>query len=351
MPVFGSLALRPKLILAFTRMALMAGVCGTVGLAFVDRIGTTVSVFSEVTSPLLMESNALLGNAVRMRSIVFRGVTEGKDPAQVSQRLSQLDAANDLHIQRLGALAARANIGIRPETIEQNKRDYVRTLGAMIHYTVRDQELSAITKERLADFDLKHNALRTFLTGLANRAEGKLSASEDQAKVRVQTGSATVDELGELLANVLTETYPVLQNNNKLLQQVEQLDEMAKLIMAQAKPDDLAAIEQEVNGTFKTIDSILAKLAGRLRDAEGRADVAGIRERVPDLKANFIGADGLLAGRRQALEADIEIASSRGNIAAIERAYSGVLSETEQWSADSMGMPGSAPNTALRRPA
>jgi hypothetical protein len=71
LPSLRSLKLRPKLILAFAGMAIMAGLCGAVGLLFVDRIGTSVSVFVDVTSPLLRESMALVDNAQRMRSVFF----------------------------------------------------------------------------------------------------------------------------------------------------------------------------------------------------------------------------------------------------------------------------------------
>lgn len=54
--------LRPRLILAFGAMALMTALCGAVGFLFVERIGSTVSVFSDVTSPLLTESTALITN-------------------------------------------------------------------------------------------------------------------------------------------------------------------------------------------------------------------------------------------------------------------------------------------------
>src|SRR6202047_3524101 len=239
-----SLTLRPKLILAFIGMAAMAGISGSVGLVFVDRIGSTVSVLSDVTFPLLMESTALLDNAVRMRVTVFRGRAEGENVDQLSRRLAQLDAAGNLHIQKLRDLAGQAQFGVPWEAIEQNKLDYVHILDSMVRHFVREREASRITKERLAEFDVMHQKLRTILLALANRAEGQINAGEDEAKVRAQTGTTTVDELGELISNLLTEVYPVLQGASKVMHQVEQLDEMAKLIIAQTNPDDLLAIEQ-----------------------------------------------------------------------------------------------------------
>ena len=325
-----SLTLRPKLILAFIGMAAMAGICGSVGLVFVDRIGSTVSVLSDVTSPLLMESTALLDNAVLMRTSVVRGRAEGENIDQLSQRLAQLDAAGNLHIQKLRDLAGRAQFGVPWEAIEQNKLDYVHTLDGMVRHFIREQEASRITKERSGEFDVMHQKLRTILLALANRAEGKITAGEDEAKVRAQITATTVDELGELISNLLTEVYPVLQGAYKVMHQVEQLDEMAKLIIAQANPEDLLATEQTANITFKTIDSVLAKLAGRLRDADGKDMLTRVRLGVAELKAAALGTDGLLVRRREALAAEVEMANDRATIARIERAYVGALNDIEQ---------------------
>jgi hypothetical protein len=67
LPLFKPLMIRSKLVIAFSAMAAMTLFCGTVGFVFVERIGKSVSVFSDVTSPLLTESLALMDNAQQMR--------------------------------------------------------------------------------------------------------------------------------------------------------------------------------------------------------------------------------------------------------------------------------------------
>src|SRR5580704_12175866 len=78
-----SLTLRRKLILAFLGAAMMAALCGGVGLVFVTQIAANVAVFSEVTSPLLTQSVTLLDDARKTRSLTFRVVLGGETVANL----------------------------------------------------------------------------------------------------------------------------------------------------------------------------------------------------------------------------------------------------------------------------
>jgi diguanylate cyclase (GGDEF)-like protein/PAS domain S-box-containing protein len=272
---------------------------------------------------------ALLDNAVRMRSTVFRGITDGYSAEKLSQQLAALDADGDRHMQALRDLVAKAGISVKVEPIGQNKHDYVTILDGMIRRSLRNRDASSAATERLADFDMKHENLRTLLVAALNRAEGQFNAGKDAAKAQAQTGTATVDQLGELVSNLLTEVYPILQGVGTLMQRVEQLDETAKLIVAQTDPGGLADAEKTIEGTFGTVDSVLAQLAGHLHAADDQAMVADIGRAAAELKAATLGPDGLLAKRRAALVANAEIANERAALASIERSYAGMLDEME----------------------
>src|SRR6185436_7235421 len=65
---FASMRLREKLAAPYLALALIAAVCGVAGLAIVHRVTASVSVLSEVTSPLLIETMGVVNNAHQMRS-------------------------------------------------------------------------------------------------------------------------------------------------------------------------------------------------------------------------------------------------------------------------------------------
>src|SRR5262249_4522325 len=252
--------LRPKLIAAFACMAAMAGCSGAVGLLYVDRIGTNVAVFSDVTSPLLGESMALVENARRLRSIFLRAIATGENTEELARQVDELHATSLRHLQERRRLAEAARIDVQAEVAQQLEQEFVRTLRDMLVSYRREQAASRAAMERHADFQAQRKQVRTLLAELSDRLEGRLAKTEDEAKVQVQTGSTTIDELGELLSTILTEIYPALQSSQKLMRSLEYLDDVIEASPAQMGAAELAASEQRATTAFKTIRAGLMKL-------------------------------------------------------------------------------------------
>jgi diguanylate cyclase (GGDEF)-like protein len=322
---FKSLMLRPKLVMAFAGMAALAGLCGAIGLLFVNRIGTNVAVFSEVTSPLLTESMALVENARRMRSVFFRVVNGGDAGDRLAQTLADIHAESHGHLTALRRLAAQARIDIRLDEAEQRENEFTRTLEGMMGAHRREQVATSGTKDRWASFETQHRMLTDVLADRINRAESNMMRSGEEAKAQVLTGVATVDGLRKVLSDVLTEIYPVLQGLDKLQQQSERVDEAVKLLLAQSDPAALTTIEQQAATAFETTGSALNALAGRLRDAEGTAELVAILEIFGDIERVVLGPDGLFAWQRDALTASGEVAKGRETIDRIDRSYLEIL--------------------------
>src|SRR5581483_5660556 len=85
--------LRTRMTVAFLCLSGLIGICGASGLFFVQRIGATVSIFSEVTSPLLGQTVSLVDNAQRMRAAFLAAVNDEGTDMHSAATLTQLDAA------------------------------------------------------------------------------------------------------------------------------------------------------------------------------------------------------------------------------------------------------------------
>ncbi|MEA2937524.1 MAG: hypothetical protein QOC56_1028, partial [Alphaproteobacteria bacterium] len=313
-----TLKLRAKLIAAFAGMATMAGFCGIVGLVFVQRIGASVSMFSDVTSPLLTESDAVVDNARRLRATVFRVLASGEI---MPEKLAQLRADGTRHLQALRELAAKAKIEVALDDVEQYKREFVQILERMSEVSQQKKAAFLVTQERTASFQAKRRDVDALLLDLANRAQGKILRTEDEAKVQVQTGAATVEGLSDMLSDVLTETYPIVQNTGRLLRQVDQIDDAARLLLVQTDAAALAAVEQRVKRTFNAIDAVIETLAGRLRDADGTVELTKFRSGILGLETALLGPDGLFERHRDAVTTQAERAADRANLDRIDRTY------------------------------
>ena len=323
--------LRPKLILAFAAMAAMTVFCGGVGLFFVDRIGKSVSVFSDVTSPLLTESLALVDDAQRMRATFLLAINTGGNTDEASSKLAALHDASRVHLRTLRDLAAQPGVDLRLEALDSSETSFVVLLDNMLTIHQREQAAALDTKQRLIYFTARRRELDVILQDLVNRAEGRITKSEDEAKVDVQTGTATIDSLGNLISDLLTQAYPIVQNAHRLLQESKQLDDIVDLLLLQTDVQSVAALEKSMQGTFKIIESVIRRLAGRLRDAPGVAEIASIRQAIAAVEsAAALGPTGLLASQRDVLTAKSEITTGRATLDRTERQYLNALEQVVQ---------------------
>jgi diguanylate cyclase (GGDEF)-like protein/PAS domain S-box-containing protein len=321
--------IRDRLILAFAVTVAMTVFCGGVGLFFVDRIGKSVSVFSDGTSPLLTESLALIDTAQRMRSTFLTAINTGGSTDEVKLKLTALHDENRIRLNTLHQLAARPGINLRLETLESVEQDFFNLLNNTLAIQSREKAATLVTKQRMADFSARRKGFDATLQALINRAEGKIAKREDEAKVDVQTGAATVDSLGALFSDILTQTYPIVQNGQRLLQESKQLDETLDSLV-QAEMQSLASLESTLRSTFKNIYNVTRRLGGRMRDLQGSADMASLRQDIVALESAAIGPDSLLTSQTDVLTAKSEITAGREALDRNERLYLNALEDVAQ---------------------
>jgi diguanylate cyclase (GGDEF)-like protein len=326
--MFKLITIRRRLILAFAVTVAMTVFCGAVGVYFVDRIGKSVSVFSDSTSPLLMESLSLIDAAQRMRSTFLSAVKTGENTYEASFKLAALHNESRARLTTLRRLAAGPGNHLRLDTLDSVEQSFFSLLDNMLTNQRRETTAALVTKKRMAGFAARHQEFDTALQAVINRAEGKIGKSEDEAKVDVQTGNATVDSLGTMLSELVTQTYPIVQNGRRLLEESRQLAETIALLDAEVQL--LPAQERTLRNTFKVIDTVTRRLAGRLRDVQGSADMMSIRQGVVALESAVIGPAGLLTSQTDVLAAKSAIAAGQEAFGRTERLYLNALEEINQ---------------------
>jgi len=327
---FAAMKLKAKLILAFLGLALLIAVSGAAGLFFVKRIGATVAVFSDVTSPLLTQSMSLADNAQRTRAAFLDGLSSGKSADQITRDLASLNETARKGLDGLRALSEKAGLAARIGELDQRQREFARILQDMLAANFRDRASEAVTRERLARFENERRALETLLGTLATQAETRMSEGEDKAKVQVQTGAATVEWLGEQYSQMMNETMPQQQVSYKLMRDAAKLQELAKSYVNQRDAAALPAIEQDVKSTLKVVVAGARKLGGRMRSTDGKAQIAKINQEIANLETLLVGNEGAFAAHRDSLQTKAQLAALARTLATVENGYVGLLAEVEQ---------------------
>jgi len=320
-----NLKIRAKLILAFLGLSLLIGISGASGLFFVERIGASVSLFGDVTSPMLGHTLQLVDNAQRMRAAALDGM-KGATAADASKKeLAALDATARQGIAGLRRLSTQAGLLVQIDDIERRQQQFAQGFQDLLATHARERAAEAKTRGLIAQFAAARREFDALLVATAAESEAKIVESEDRAKIDVQTGKATVEDLGNLISHTLTETFPLLQGVNKLMRDGVKLEETTISYVNTTQAADLGAIEKHAQGLFQSATGATRRIASRMRTNDGKQQVAKIIELLGKLEKLLLTDAGIFAAHREAVAAGAQAATQQQASVASETAYIGTL--------------------------
>jgi methyl-accepting chemotaxis protein len=324
--------LRAKLASAFLCLSLLIGICGASGVIFVYRIGSTLSVFADVTSPLLGQTVILADNAQRVRSVYLDAVNKNDNSAFINStdRLRDLGVAGGQGMEKLRRLLEQTTLPVRLSEIRQLQNEYTEVHLALLTAHRRQQIEMLRVQERLAAFEANRRDLDTLLRTTTARAEAAMARSRDQAAVQVSAGIATVDGLNDLFASTMNESYPLVQALYKLTRDSVTLQEVATSFISVAHPQALMVVERRAQLTFDNAGEVLDRAAGRLQSTEGKGYLQRFKAALEELQQRLMGAEGLFPAHRDYLTINQEIDTMQNTLAATEGRYVGSLEEVRQ---------------------
>jgi diguanylate cyclase (GGDEF)-like protein/PAS domain S-box-containing protein len=321
--------LRTKLLIAFAAVAFATAMCGALSLLFVNRIGNAIAVYADITSPLQAESAALVNTAQRMRAYVFKAIGNGDDPQTIRTQLDLFDAESRAELRTLGILAEQAGIRNKLESAAQIEKQYTAVLHDIVEKSHMVGIAGALNEKRRARFESLRRITTDQLRAIVDLADGIIAESEERAKIDSQTGIATVAKLTDLISELFTEINPRSRSAYKVMREIEQLDDTVKLLAGSGN-FAISDAERATNNTLKTINLIMARLQGRMRDREGAEAFVHLQKSVADLRESLLGDAGLIKGYGAMVSAQGEINQGRETLEAIDRQYFDLLGEVQE---------------------
>jgi methyl-accepting chemotaxis protein len=324
--------LRAKFTLAFLCLSTLIGICGASGLVFVYGIGATVSVFADVTSPLLGQTLVLADNAQRMRAVFFDAINKTDNGAfvEASDKLGDLGVAAGQRMEKLRQLLSQANLPVRVSEIRNFQNEFTQVLLALLTAHRQQQIALVAVQERLTQFEADRRDFDALLRTITARGEAVMSRNRDQAALQISAGTATVDGLNDLFSSTLNEDYPLVQGLYKLTRDAVTLQEVATSFINIGQLESLLAVERRAALTFANAREVIERLAGRLQTAEGQGYVTKFAAGLEGLQKGLMDNGGLFAAHRQYLTAKSEMVAMQNALAATEGRYVGSLEEVRQ---------------------
>ncbi|MGE0225115.1 MAG: methyl-accepting chemotaxis protein [Acetobacteraceae bacterium] len=314
------MGIRGRLVMAFLSLAALIGVTGGAGLWFANQMGVGVTVLADTALPLLRESQALAGNAASIRATA-KAASEAADPATDLAELAALRQQGREALDRLRGLAERSGTALDRDLIATSQANLFRDIDGAIRLS--QQRLAALQafNQGITRFEQARTAMQRQLAEVAGELEQRMVSVEDSAKTSIQGGSATIDSLGDLIAESMNETFPALQGVYRLMRDLAKLEELAKSLTLASAPAEVDPIEKETQRTIRAGGNALQRLASRMRSDEHKVRLLTTRQGLATIQAGFDGKDGLFAAQRAAIAAGLAYGEAQRGIATVEDAY------------------------------
>jgi methyl-accepting chemotaxis protein len=324
--------LRAKLSSAFLCLSLLIGICGAAGVFFVYRIGSTLSVFAEVTSPSLSLTIVLADNAQRMRSVFLDAMNKSDNASylEASDKLRDLGVAAGQGMEKLRQLLTYANLPVRLGEIQQLQNEFIQARMALLT-AHRQQQIAQLTVQQgLMEFEAERREFDGLLRTITARGEAVMSQSRDQAALQISAGTATVAGLNDLFASAMNDAYPLVQGLYKLTRDAVTLQEVATSYINITQPEALAVVERRATFTFSNAGDVLQRIAARLQSTEGQGYVTRFKSGLSGLENKLIGAQGLFPAHREYIKVKGEVNDLQNVLESTEGRYVGSLEEVRQ---------------------
>ena len=198
---FRNMKLQMKLLLSFVFLSTLIGASGGSGLFFVNRIADTVGVYSEVSSPLVEETTALVGGMQNMHVALLDALgRQDEDRIQATEaEITELDGAAQKGFERLRQLLVAGGIDLDIDGAMSRQGEFVDQAHDMLTAHRIKVSKEAAAQQQLREFEKQRQALEKLLTALARQAEADMSEAEDATKSLLQSGDATMAGLDDTL--------------------------------------------------------------------------------------------------------------------------------------------------------
>ena len=145
------------------------------------------------------------------------------------------------------------------------KNDFISQSNAMLQAFEAEMAASRMARQRLDAFEALRGRLTKTLETFAKESEGRMGANEDGGKTLIQSGAATMDEIGVLLDDTFNKSFPVLKGAYALMRYAGELENVARNYVSVQDASKLPDLEKSFAKLIKKSHSRLRKIKSRVK--------------------------------------------------------------------------------------
>ena len=326
------MGIRMKLVTAFLFLVLIMCGLGGASLFFVEQIKRDIQVLTDVASPLFQQTGALVEKMQASTSALSELLTL-KDEQKIQEQAKDLDGIEKAfreNIDRLNATLKTGNIQLDAQAVVQAQDAFFQKAREIIAAHQTGLKTEDTERQLLHGFKKQCSELDKILSVFVGLQKGLINEKEENGKRMSESGDATVAGMNDLLSELFSRDYFLLNGGTTLRRYLVQLQELVQAFTSESNMARLPGIEKKFTKIDKKIGSRLKRLKSRLRGKENKAFYGKLKDRFKGLKDDALKENGLFAIHREYLKTASDIGTLQHTLASATGNFKLALKDISQ---------------------
>ena len=320
---WNQLRLQWRLGLAFLVMAPLIAAAGGGGLFFIHQIGNSVGQIETVAKPLASAATHIADavDAVLVGLVSARSEVSDAGLQLAADAIAEGETGTKQHFTAIQTVSKNNDVDIDIRGAKLSVGTFFAQGRQLVSALERQATLAAASEAKFTEFERGLDTIVEFTGRLSSLGETLMNGHQGRSRALMQSGTASLAEMEEILSKTLTDAYPVLRGAYRLQARVAELRDIARAYLAASNGKDLPALEQDFAMTLKSAVAIQAGLA-----RNPQSDIANLAKQIGDelerVQQVASGEAGILRGYADALAASVraaEVSKGMGDTAAAVR--------------------------------
>lgn len=286
-------------------LGILSGVAGCIMLL---NIESKVNNMTDYSAPMVETTDDLIYATAESHKVVVE-ILADEDPEDIQRRKGEYITAQNsfeannkildelLVDERMQAMLDRAN---------ETRGKMQQAVDSMIHAHSVEIAEEAEAKRLAAEFDRVGDGLLESLEALAAANEAEMQAAEDRGDELTANGTATVNELNDLLGDLFEEDYPAVEEAKNLQIVVEQLEGTATRYLSIEDAASLPLVRDEFIAVANSAAPRFAKLLEIAETESDRKSIIKLRDTFNTWVAQAQEAEQVFDTHNDMLVAEVE---------------------------------------------
>ncbi len=150
----------------------------------------------------------------------------------------------------------------------------------------RRQEIVSLreAQQQLEDFEGQRKQLNEILFNFTRQAETAMNEKEENSRVLILSGDATIQELADMMEEIFNDNYPMVKGATRLTQYLVELQDIARTYLSQEDETELDDLSSVFEKRCRSFQSQQKRLESRARLEELKVTIAELTTAFEELK-------------------------------------------------------------------